>query len=159
MGNTTNTLLLLQVSTRLLLWPIREAKSQQHNNGLSIRVLDLLFHPQLHQIEVGLPSELDQEFQVCVEPRKQRYQRQNWLELPQLQAFQWRGRGLWNGNLLREYNLPGMLVKMHACAVSVYQALSKEPGYEAIASYPGSFPLCVGCRQALCGVLANTPHK
>ena len=24
-----------------------------------------------------------------------------------------------------------MLVKMHACAVSVYQALSKEPGYEA----------------------------
>ena len=36
-----------------------------------------------------------------------------------------------NGNLLREYNLPGMLVKMHACAVSVYQALSKEPGYEA----------------------------
>ena len=26
MGDTTNTLLLLQVSTRLLLWPIREAK-------------------------------------------------------------------------------------------------------------------------------------
>ena len=25
-----------------------------------------------------------------------------------------------------------MLVKMHACAVSVYQALSKEPGYEAM---------------------------
>ena len=24
-----------------------------------------------------------------------------------------------------------MLVKMHACTVSVYQALSKEPGYEA----------------------------
>ena len=81
MGNTTNTLLLLQVSTRLLLWP----KSRQHNNGLSIRVLDLLFHPQLHQIQVGLPSEPDQELQVCIEPRKQRYQRQNWL---QLQAFQ-----------------------------------------------------------------------
>ena len=30
-----------------------------------------------------------------------------------------------------EYSLPGMLVKMHACAVSVYQAFSKEPGYEA----------------------------
>ena len=65
MGDTTNTLLLLQVSTRLLLWPIRE----QFSNSLSIRVLDLLFHPQLHQIEVGLPSEPDQEFQVYVEPR------------------------------------------------------------------------------------------
>ena len=81
MGDTTNTLLLLQVSTRLLLWAWR-GKSQQHNNGLSIRVLDLLFHPQLHQFEVGLPSEPDQ---FCVEPRKQCYQ---WLELPQLQAFQ-----------------------------------------------------------------------
>ena len=63
MGDTSNTLLLLQVSTRLLLWPIR-GKSRLYNNGLSIRVLDLLFHPQLHQIEVGLPSEPDQEFQV-----------------------------------------------------------------------------------------------
>ena len=59
MGDTINTLLLLQVSTRLLLWPIREVKvdSISHNNGLPIRVLDLLFHPQLHQIEVGLPGE------------------------------------------------------------------------------------------------------
>ena len=55
-------------------------KSRQHNNGLSIRVLDLLFHPQLHQIQVGLPSE-EFRIQVCVEPRKQCYQRQNWLEL------------------------------------------------------------------------------
>ena len=85
MGDTTNTLLLLKVSAIVA---HQRGKSQQRNNGLSIQVLDLLFHPQLHQIEVGLPSELDQEFQVCVEPRKQRYQRQNWLELPQLQAFQ-----------------------------------------------------------------------
>ena len=35
------------------------------------------------------------------------------------------------GNVLKDYKFPGMLGKMHACAVSVYQALSKEPGYEA----------------------------
>ena len=46
----------------------QRGKSRQYNNGLSIRVLDLLFNPQLHQIEVGLPSEPDQEFQVYVEP-------------------------------------------------------------------------------------------
>ena len=62
MGDATNTLLLLQVSTRLLLWPIREAKVGSITMAWSIRVLDLLFHPQLHQIEVGLPSEPDQEF-------------------------------------------------------------------------------------------------
>ena len=36
------------------------------------------------------------------------------------------------GNVLKDYNFPGMLGKMHACVVSVYQALKKrEPGYEA----------------------------
>ena len=35
------------------------------------------------------------------------------------------------GNVLKDYKFPGMLGKMHACAVSVYQALKKEPGYEA----------------------------
>ena len=51
MGDTTNTLLLLQVSTRLFLWPFREAKVGSMT--LSIWVLDLLFYPQLHQIEVS----------------------------------------------------------------------------------------------------------
>ena len=38
-------------------------------------------------------------------------------------------------NVLKDYNFPGMLGKMHVCVVSVYQALSqkrREPGYEAI---------------------------
>ena len=37
------------------------------------------------------------------------------------------------GNVLKDYKFPGMLGKMHACVVSVYQALKKrrEPGYEA----------------------------
>ena len=37
------------------------------------------------------------------------------------------------GNVLKDYNFPGMLGKMHACIVSVYKALKKnrEPGYEA----------------------------
>ena len=30
------------------------------------------------------------------------------------------------GNVLKDYNFPGMLGKMHACVVSVYQALSKK---------------------------------
>ena len=30
------------------------------------------------------------------------------------------------GNVLRDYNFPGMLGKMHACVVSVYQAVSKK---------------------------------
>ena len=81
--DTTNTLLLLQVSTRLLLWPIKEAKIGSVTMACQSGSWTC-FHPQLHQIEVGLPSEPDQEFQVYVEPRKQRYQRQNWLELPQL---------------------------------------------------------------------------
>ena len=62
MGDTTNTLLLLQVSTRLLLWPIREAKVSSITMVCQSGLIDLLFHPQLHQIEVVLPSEPHQEF-------------------------------------------------------------------------------------------------
>ena len=29
------------------------------------------------------------------------------------------------GNVLKDYNFPGMFGKMHACVVSVYQALKK----------------------------------
>ena len=40
-----------------------------------------------------------------------------------------------------------MLVKMHACAVSVYQALSKEPGYEANQHYDN--PCVTGGLEAM----------
>ena len=47
-------------------------------NGPSIRVLDFLFLPWLHQIEVGHPSEPHQEFLFSIKPRKQCYQRQKY---------------------------------------------------------------------------------
>ena len=47
----------------------------------------------------------------------------------------WLSLLIWmDNNLVPRLSMGGWrraLVKMHACAVSVYQALSKEPGYEA----------------------------
>ena len=82
MGNTTNTLLLLQVSTRLLLWPIREAKVGSITMACQSGSWTCSFIHSFIRFKLAFPqNHADQEFQVCVEPRKQRYQRQNWLEL------------------------------------------------------------------------------
>ena len=48
-------------------------------------------------------------------------------QLPRTASFSmtWAG-SVKTGNILKDYNFPGMLGKMHACVVSVYQALKKK---------------------------------
>ena len=118
-GDTNNTLLLLQLSTRLLFF----------FGSLSIRVWTFSFFHGSTRLKLAILQNHSRSFK-SLQSLENRAIKGNRRTSYLLQEFILNDVG-WvyvTGNVLKDYKFPGMLGKMHACAVSVYQAPKKSLG-------------------------------